>query len=63
MMAHFDLKDVRIDTFTGGGRVLVRVTHLPTGISKSAEGESQIRVRDEVLKELEAAVLAERSKG
>ena len=56
------LKDCRIDVYRAGlpGQVppAVRITHLPTGITAEASGDSELSVRSEAIRKLASSLAA-----
>lgn len=57
-MNDLDMRDVRVDTFSGG-QVTVKVTHLPTGIvvTRTQIGGVAHRMRASALRELQNVLL------
>lgn len=53
-----DVKEVRVDTFTGGVNlpVKMRLVHLPTGVVVEGSGKSQSRLRRQLLVSLEKEI-------
>ena len=49
-------QDVRIDIFTAGPRVSMRLTHCPTGIVVAGGGQMQHKLRKRLWAELEEKV-------
>lgn len=63
-MTEIDLRDVKVDTYTGGPRsdVAVRVTHLPTGTSAKATHRSPLQAKRRAMEELGRLLNAVREK-
>lgn len=50
-------EDIRIDTFTSGTDISMRMIHIPTQIIVQGKGISKFRLQKKLFKELEEKVL------
>lgn len=50
-------KEIRVDVYVNAGPTLwMRLVHLPTGTTVTGEGVSQIKLREELLAQLEQEI-------
>lgn len=57
-----DPKDLRVDVYRAGvnNPCYVRITHVPTGLTREATHRSQLRAREQAMRLLRAALDEER---